>query len=83
MRKRSQPARHRLPSRRSSSDGLRSVKATIAVDVRQGTSSVPEAARRYGFTQSEFREWTKEHHRAGVDALKVNKKAWKPSTVPR
>ena len=34
----------------------------------------PEAARRHGFTESEFREWTEEYHRAGVDALKINKK---------
>jgi hypothetical protein len=27
-----------------------------------------------GFTQSEFRAWTEEYHRAGVGALKVNKK---------
>jgi hypothetical protein len=35
---------------------------------------ISEAARKYGFTQSEFREWTEEHHRAGVDALKVKRK---------
>jgi len=28
----------------------------------------------YGFTQGEFREWAEEYHRAGVDALKINRK---------
>jgi transposase-like protein len=49
-------------------------KAAIILDVIKGKISVPEAARKYGFTQSEFREWADEYHRAGVDALKVNKK---------
>jgi transposase InsO family protein len=35
---------------------------------------VPEAARKDGFTQSEFREWTEEYHRAGVAARKLNKR---------
>lgn len=49
-------------------------KAAIILEVLKGQISVPEAARKYGFTQSEFREWAEEYHRGGVDALKVNKK---------
>jgi transposase-like protein len=49
-------------------------KAAIILDVLKGKISIPEAACKYGFTQFEFREWTEEYHRAGVDALKVNRK---------
>ena len=49
-------------------------KATIILEVLKGQISVPEACRKYGFTQGEFRQWTDEYHRAGVDALKVNRK---------
>jgi len=35
---------------------------------------VPEASRRYGFTQGEYRKWADEFMRGGVDALKVNRK---------
>jgi transposase-like protein len=49
-------------------------KAAIILDVLKGKISVPEACRKYGFTQGEFREWVDEYHRGGVDALKVNKK---------
>lgn len=49
-------------------------KAAIIPDVLKGKITVPEAARKYGFTQSEFREWTEEYHRAAIDALKVNQK---------
>lgn len=33
-------------------------KTAIILEVLKGKSSVPEAVRKYGFTQSEFREWT-------------------------
>lgn len=49
-------------------------KATIILEVLKGQISVPEACRKYGFTQGEFRQWADEYHRAGVDALKVNRK---------
>jgi transposase-like protein len=35
---------------------------------------VPEAARKYGFTQGEYRKWADEFMRGGIDALKVNRK---------
>ncbi|HLH72044.1 MAG TPA: hypothetical protein VKX96_02080, partial [Chloroflexota bacterium] len=34
----------------------------------------PEACRKYGLPQGEFREWAEEYHGAGVDALKINRK---------
>jgi transposase-like protein len=49
-------------------------KAAIIVDVLKGKMSVPEACRRYGFTQSEYREWADEFMRGGIEALKINKK---------
>jgi transposase-like protein len=49
-------------------------KAAIILEVLKGRISVPEACRKYGFTQGAFREWADEYHRAGVDALKINKK---------
>ncbi len=49
-------------------------KAAIILEVLKGQISVPEAARKYGFTQGEFRQWADEYHRGGTDALKVNKK---------
>ena len=49
-------------------------KAAIILEVLKGQISVPEACRKYCFTQAEFREWAEEYHRGGVDALKVNKK---------
>jgi transposase-like protein len=49
-------------------------KAAIILDVMKGKISVPEAARKYGFTQGEYRQWAEEYHRGGVEALKVNKK---------
>lgn len=49
-------------------------KAAIILEVLKGKISVPEACRRHGFTQGEFRQWAEEYHRGGVDALKVNKK---------
>jgi transposase-like protein len=49
-------------------------KAAIILEVLKRKISVPEATRRYGFTQAEFRDWVDEYHRGGVDALKVNKK---------
>jgi|ERR1700733_4090099 len=49
-------------------------KAAIIIEVLKGQISVPEAARKYGFTQHEYRRWADEYHRAGVEALKVNRK---------
>jgi transposase-like protein len=49
-------------------------KAAIILEVLKGQISVPEACRKHGVTQGEFREWADEYHRVGVDALKVNKK---------
>lgn len=46
----------------------------IIVDVLKGKISVPEACRKYGFTQGEYREWADEFMRGGIDALKVNRK---------
>jgi transposase-like protein len=58
-------------------------KAAIIVEVMKGQISVPEAARKYGFTQNEYRRWADEYHRAGVEALKVNAKIRTRSTRPR
>ena len=49
-------------------------KAAVIVEVMKGQISVPEAARKYGFTQGEYRKWAEEYHQAGVEALKVNRK---------
>jgi transposase-like protein len=49
-------------------------KAAIILEVLKGQISVPEACRKHGITQGEFRDWADEYHRGGVDALKVNKK---------
>ncbi len=49
-------------------------KAAIIVDVLKGKISVPEASRKYGFTQGEYRQWADEFMRGGIDALKVNRK---------
>ena len=49
-------------------------KAAIILEVLKGQISVPEACRKHGITQGEFRAWADEYHRGGVDALKVNKK---------
>ena len=49
-------------------------KAAIILEVLKGQISVPEACRKHGVTQGEFRAWADEYHRGGVDALKVNKK---------
>lgn len=49
-------------------------KAAIILEVLKGQISVPEAARRYGFTQGEYRSWADEFMRGGIDALKVNRK---------
>jgi transposase-like protein len=49
-------------------------KVAIILEVLKGQISVPEAARRYGFTQGEYRKWADEFMRGGVDALKVNRK---------
>ena len=35
---------------------------------------MPEAARKYGFTQGDYRKWTDEFMRGGIEALKVNRK---------
>ena len=49
-------------------------KAAIILEVLKGQISVPEAARRYGFTQGEYRKWAEDYHRGGIEALKVNRK---------
>jgi len=49
-------------------------KVAIILEVLKGQISVPEAARRYGFTQGEYRKWADEFMRGGTDALKVNRK---------
>ena len=49
-------------------------KVAIILEVLKGQISVPEASRRYGFTQGEYRKWADEFMRGGVDALKVNRK---------
>ena len=49
-------------------------KVAIILEVLKGQISVPEASRRYGFTQGEYRKWAEEFMRGGVDALKVNRK---------
>jgi transposase-like protein len=49
-------------------------KAAIILEVLKGQISVPEAARKYGFTQNEYRKWADEYHQAGVEALKTNRK---------
>jgi len=73
MRKPTPPAKPE-PNQRNSSVGPRSVKRRIILEVLKGQISVPEACRKHGVTQGEFREWADEYHRVGVDALKVNKK---------
>jgi|SRR5579875_452750 len=40
-------------------------KAAIILDVLKVKISVPEACRKYGFPQGEFREWAEEYHSAG------------------
>ena len=35
-------------------------KAAIIIEVMRGQMSVPEAARKYGFTQNEYRRWADE-----------------------
>lgn len=49
-------------------------KVAIILEVLKGQISVPEASRRYGFTQGEYRKWADEFMRGGLDALKVNRK---------
>jgi transposase-like protein len=49
-------------------------KAAIILEVLKGQISVPEAARKYGFTQGEYRKWADEYHQAGIEALKTNRK---------
>lgn len=49
-------------------------KAAIILEVLKGQISIPEASRRYGFTQGEYRKWADQFMRGGVDALKVNRK---------
>jgi transposase-like protein len=49
-------------------------KAAIILEVLKGQISVPEAARKYGFTQGEYRKWADEFMRGGIDALKVNRR---------
>ena len=49
-------------------------KVAIILEVLKGQISVPEASRRYGFSQGDYRKWVDEFMRGGVDALKVNRK---------
>ncbi len=49
-------------------------KAAIILEVHKGQISVPEACRKHGITQGEFRAWADEYHWGGIDALKVNRK---------
>ena len=49
-------------------------KAAVIIEVMKGQLSVPEACRRYGITQGEYRKWFDEFYRGGVDALKLNRK---------
>ena len=49
-------------------------KAAVILEVLKGQLSVPEACRKYGITQGEYRKWFEEYHRGGVDALKLNRK---------
>ena len=49
-------------------------KAAIILEVVKGQISVPEAARKYGFTQNEYRKWADEYHQVGVEALKTIRK---------
>ena len=49
-------------------------KAAVIVEVMKGQLPVPEACRRYGITQGEYRKWFDEFYRGGVDALKLNRK---------
>jgi transposase len=49
-------------------------KAAIILEVLKGQISVPEASRKYGFTQGEYRKWAEEFMRGGIEALKVNRK---------
>ena len=44
-------------------------KATIILEVLKGQISVPEAARKYGVTQGDYRKWTDEFMRGGIEAL--------------
>jgi transposase-like protein len=73
MRKPSQPAKPE-PDEGKFERWTAQRKAAIILEVLKGQISVPEAARKYGFTQGEFRQWADEYHRGGTDALKVNKK---------
>ena len=74
MKKPGQPAQPSGPEEGKSSVGRLSAKVAIALDLLKGKISVPQASRKYGFTQAEFREWAEEYHHGGADALKVNKK---------
>ncbi|MFY9662919.1 MAG: DUF1153 domain-containing protein [Candidatus Cybelea sp.] len=54
MRRRSQPASPPAPEPEKCERWIARRKAVIILDVLKGKISVPEAARKYGFTQSEF-----------------------------
>jgi len=65
-----------MPHERQADPGVRERwtaqrKATIILEVLKGQISVPEAARKYGFMQGEYREWADEYHQADVEALKT------------
>lgn len=73
MRKPSQPTRPE-PEPEKFERWTAQREAAIILEVLKAQISVPEACRKHGITQGEFRPWVDEYHRGGVDSLKVNKK---------
>ena len=58
-------------------------KAAIILEVLKGQISVPEACRKHGMTQGEFRAWADEYHRAAaLMRLRSTRRASKLSIVP-
>jgi transposase-like protein len=49
-------------------------KAAVIMEVLKGQLSVPEACRKYGIPQGEYRKWADEFYRGGVEALKTNRR---------
>jgi len=58
-------------------------KAAIILEVLKGKVSVPEAARKYGFTQGEHRNWADKFARGGIDALRSIAKVSMSNVVPK
>ncbi|MGA8098622.1 MAG: DUF1153 domain-containing protein [Candidatus Cybelea sp.] len=69
MRKRSQPVLPPVPEPEKFERWTAQRKAAIILDVLKGKISVPEAARKYGFTQSEFRETVYKVSTAGKERV--------------